>query len=230
MNLFLRAAVAALTGAAVLLAAACSSPTSNPAPPPSVGSTASAWVRPPPSAPDPAFDSSESSGPLPNSSDDVVVATSIGQSFVETPFPAGLTPEQTADAKGAISSAREYWKLADEIGAEPQLDWTDRIKSVTTGTAADGLEQSVTLLRQDGVKGVGSTSVEVAIARVTPGAVDLVMCVDVSGHDFLNGSGDSYNAKKEAGALARFRAESQVGQYNSGWKVSTTTNYPSEPC
>lgn len=135
-----------------------------------------------------------------------------------------------ADTEEALSVARKYWKLTDEIAADPQSDWTEEVQSVATGAAADGLRQSVAVLRQDGVKGVGSTSVEANVSRVEAGVVSLVLCVDVSGHDFISSAGDSYNAQKPSGSLSRFRAESQVGQFNSGWKVSSNVNYPSEPC
>lgn len=150
--------------------------------------------------------------------------------FVPAPLPAGLTGEQVDDAKKALEVAQSYWNLADEIGASPESDWTARIRQIATGAAADGLEQSVTLLRRDGMKGIGATSVSVTVTRVEAGAVDLVACVDVSGHDFVSSDGQSYNAQKEPGALSRFRAESQVGEYETGWKVNMNISRPSVPC
>ena len=236
MNTPLRAALTALTGATLLLVASCTS-ASESAPPPTVSVTASAWVKPlesPSGSASPTSaaptDSSSSDSSSSQTSPETPSSSGSDPYFSAAPLPAEMTADETADAREALNVARDYWKLADEIASNPQSDWTEEVQSVATGPAADGLRQSVEVLRQDRVKGVGSTSVQANVTRAEAGAVSLVLCVDVSGHDFLNASGDSYNAQKPSGALSRFRAESQVGEYNSGWKVSSNVNYPSEPC
>lgn len=241
MNTPIRAALAALTGAAMLLVASCSSSTAESAPASTASVTASAWVKPLESASGSALPSSDATEGTQAALDGSTVGTpgpttgSIAGPdatavISEMPIPVGLTPEESNQARAALDAFRTYWALTDDLAADPSRDWSLQISATATGAAANFRQQSVDQLRAGGWRGTGRTSVQITVTRVQAGAVDLTTCVDVSTHDIVNQEGASYKTQKDPSALSQFRGNGQVGQYESGWKVNSYLSYPATPC
>lgn len=232
MNLFLRAAVAALTGAAVLLAAACSSPTTEAAPPPSVGSTASAWVKPVESV----FSSTSStsaaltdtSSPGMQSSPETPGGSGSDPYFSASPLPAGLTSEDQQQIKAAIEAYGRYWSLTNRVMSDPTIDWSQEITAVATGTAATALQDSVTRFKNAGQRVEGAAAVVVTVQRVDAGAVDLQLCVDGSKGRVVDLSGAI--ADEGVDTHTRRPGSARVGEYTTGWKVDTNAYDMASSC
>lgn len=223
MNTQLRAALAAVTGATMLLVASCSSSAPDSAPSSAVSVTASAWVKPVGSGSMPtsgtSVEASASSDSAIQSSPSVVTDRASDPYFSAAPLPAGLSEADHQQAEAAIDTYARYWSLTNRLGSNPDVDSAVQIAEVATGTAATELEKSFERFREKGLRITGQNAVVVTVQRVEAGAVDLLLCVDGSEGRVVDSTGTPVddNVDRET----RRAGSARVGHYTSGWKVDT---------
>ncbi|TKV61004.1 hypothetical protein FDO65_04965 [Nakamurella flava] len=230
MHAPLRSALMALAATMLLVTASCSS-TPEAAPSTAVSVTASAWVEPPDSGSTTVSqaDTSLAETPLPSQSlQGVVAGAGSNPYFSAAPLPAGLSTEDTKQAEAAIAAYGQFWSLSNSLGANPTLDWTNRIAEVATGTAANDLQSSATEFRERGLHVEGQGSVLVTIERVESGAVQLALCVDGSRGRLVDAAGAPVQQQIET--KTRTAGSARVGEYASGWKVDDNYFEMGSPC
>lgn len=237
MNTQLRAALAAVTGATVLLVASCSS-SSDAAPSTVVSLTASPWVKPlDPGTPTPASTSLSSApeGPgstlalAPQSTTDI--DTSARSLFSAAPLPQGLSSEQIAESEAAIEIYGDFRRLTDLILSEPEVDRSSELGLLATGTAGDLVASAQSSMKARNLHAVGSTSGVVTVTSVESGLVNLSVCVDASQQDLLDDKGNSYRRPDGPGSYYRFISSVQVAKFaDQRWRVAVDTTDRSEQC
>lgn len=174
---------------------------------------------------------SGTTGPVSGISSPSGLPTTSNGGVTMGPLPAGLTAAEISDAEAAIEVYRRYWALSDQALAEPQRDWSQEAKVVANGTAADSLLGDIASFARDGLHATGHTGVESSVAKVEPAIVHLTGCVDVSGTDVINSSGQSVKVADGPGTYQRFKTSTQIGQVEGGsWLVTVDTFDRAAPC
>ena len=233
MNTPLRAALAMLSGATLLVVASCTS-SSESAQTTSASVTASAWVKPLESA----FGSAPSASAAPADSSPAVLSPetlteALGGSgsdpfFSASPLPAGLSVDEQRQVKAAIEAYGRCWALTNRVVSDPTVDWSQEIAAVATGAAATELQDSVTRFKDDGQRVEGAAAVVVSVQRVEAGAVELRLCVDGSGGRVVDLSGAI--ADEGVDTQTRRPGSARVGEYTTGWKVDTNAYDMASSC
>lgn len=174
---------------------------------------------------------SGTTGPVSDVSSPSGLPTTSNGGVTMGPLPAGLTAAEISEAEAAIEVYRRYWALSDQALAEPQRDWSQEAKVVANGTAADSLLGDIASFARDGVHATGHTGVESSVAKVEPAIVHLTGCVDVSGTDVIDSSGQSVKVVDGPDSHQRFTTSTQIGQVEGGsWLVTVDTFDQAAPC
>lgn len=139
-------------------------------------------------------------------------------------WPDDLTPDQVADAQAALAAYRSYWQVVDQAVADPGQDWTAQLAAVAIGPEYDQALKDFSQTAAKGQRAVGTTHVEPVVTKVEPALVTVTACVDKSNTDFLDANGNSIKAPDSPGSYFRHVSVAQVGQFDTRWLVTNTTD------
>lgn len=137
------------------------------------------------------------------------------------PWPADLSPEQVADAQAALTAYLNFYQVVDSAVASPQDDWTGQLSQFAADPILAQLLDAVRGTAALGQYGSGTTSLTPVVTSVVPGVVSLSVCVDSTGRDLFDASGQSIKAPDASGSFWRHQSEVEVWKYESGvWRVT----------
>lgn len=136
------------------------------------------------------------------------------------PWPSGLTPEDQQAAQSAIDLYSTMMPVLDNIQANPGVqDWTAEVRKYQGDPAATDTLTFIAQLVKANVHQTGTTGFRVWATSVTPISVELTICLNKSGLDYLDADGSSRytRAEHESGFLSYATAT----KYDvEGWLIS----------
>ena len=152
------------------------------------------------------------------------------------PWPAGLTADQQAMARGALTAYRQAWTVVDQAYADPTQSWEPKIRQYIADPYALVVLKSLQGLASKQLHTVGSNKVDAVVTAVEgsgDGAkVTIEACIDSSGGDLLDVNGKSVKAPLPVGP--RIKQSGNVYKYavkDGGWLLSeVNVPNPYEPC
>jgi hypothetical protein len=218
-------AISALAVSAALLFAGCTSSVAGPSDSSLASSTSTSSVA--------------ATSPFSSSSTQVAPSTSVTSSSAAStesptsanPWPAGLTPEQIAQAQAAIAAYEGYVKLIDEAYADPGKDWSTEAAKWATDPVKSSFLQNLAGTAARGQYATGTIAVYPVVTKVESGLVTMTVCADATNSGFFDKDGKSIKAPDVPGSYYRHPSEVQVAQYEGGaWLVTFITDDYTKTC
>jgi hypothetical protein len=145
------------------------------------------------------------------------------------PWPPDLTPEQVADAQGALAGYTRYWELVDRALREPGKDWSVDISAIATADAEQQLISVLAQMTTQGLHANGELQFDPKVTAVQSGIAVIDACLDGTNRDFLDPNGQVI--PDAPGTYRRHTATAQVVRAGDGtWLVASTAEDGNVAC